>query len=151
MVYRGTQWHRLSAAGSSSQRADTCREGPAAIKRLSLTTTIGVTVEGEVVVSRRRRRRAGVHRPHPQGQSSPLWPQWAAVWPLVPRSRTLERPTLGSVRTFQRLVFVQSTESTVSNRVLETSLWKLSAGFGLESLETSPSFLFSPLHGGSKP
>ena len=33
-------------------------------------------------------------RPHchiPQGQSSPLWPQWAAAWPLVPHSRTLER------------------------------------------------------------
>ena len=61
---------------------------------------IVVTVEGEVVVGRRLRRRAGVHRPRPQGQSSPLWPQWAAAWPLVPRSRTLERPTLGSVRTF---------------------------------------------------
>ena len=32
--------------------------------------------------------------------SSPLWPQWAAAWPLVPHSRTLERPTLGSVRSF---------------------------------------------------
>ena len=31
----------------------------------------------------------------PQGQSSPLWPQSAAAWPLVPRSRTLERLTLG--------------------------------------------------------
>ena len=52
----------------------------------------GVTVEGEVVVGRRLRRRAGVHRPRPQGQSSPLWPQWAAAWPLVPRfrSRTLD-------------------------------------------------------------
>ena len=25
---------------------------------------------------------------------------WAAAWPLVPHSRTLERPTLGSVRSF---------------------------------------------------
>ena len=31
-----------------------------------------------------------------QGQSSPLWPQWVATWPLVPRSRTLERPTHSS-------------------------------------------------------
>ena len=34
------------------------------------------------VVGRRLRHRAGVHRPRPQGQSSPLWPQWAAAWPL---------------------------------------------------------------------
>ena len=45
---------------------------------------IVVTVKGEVVVGRRLRRRAGVHRPCPQGQSSPLWPQWASAWPLVP-------------------------------------------------------------------
>ena len=72
--------------------------------RVSADDNIVVTVEGEVVVGRRRRRRAGMHRPHPQGQSSPLWPQWAAAWPLVPRSRTLERPTLGSVRTFDLFV-----------------------------------------------
>ena len=65
---------------------------------------LGVTVEGKVVVGRRLRRRASVHRPRPQGQSSPLWPQWAAAWPLVPRLRTLERPTLGSVRTFDPFV-----------------------------------------------
>ena len=37
------------------------------------TTTIGVTVDGKrkVVVGRRLRHRAGVHRPRPQGQSSP--------------------------------------------------------------------------------
>ncbi len=29
--------------------------------------------------------------------------QWAAAWPLVPRSRTLERPTLGSVRFFNHI------------------------------------------------
>ena len=29
-----------------------------------------------------------------------LWPQWAAAWPLVPHSRTLERLTLRSVRSF---------------------------------------------------
>ena len=69
---------------------------------VSADDNIVVTVKGEVVVGRRRRRRAGVHRPHPQGQSSPLWPQWAAAWPLVPCLRTLERPTLGSVR-FLRL------------------------------------------------
>ena len=72
--------------------------------RVSADDNIVVTVKGEVVVGRRRRRRAGVHRPRPQGQSSPLWPQWAAAWPLVPRSRTLERPTLGSVRTFDLFV-----------------------------------------------
>ena len=59
-----------------------------------------VTVDGKVVVGRRLHHRAGVHRPRPQGQSSPLWPRWAAAWPLVPHSRTLERPTLGSVRSF---------------------------------------------------
>ena len=64
---------------------------------------IGVTVKGKVVVGRRLRRRDGVHRPRPQGQSSPLWPQWAAAWPLVPRSRTLERLTLGSVQTFSTI------------------------------------------------
>ena len=52
-----------------------------------------VTIDGKVVVGRRPHHRAGVHRPRLQGQSSPLWPQWAAAWPLVPRSRTLERPT----------------------------------------------------------
>ena len=52
--------------------------------RVSADDNIVVTVKGEVVVGRRRRRRAGVHRPRPQGQSSPLWPQWAAAWPLVP-------------------------------------------------------------------
>ena len=57
-----------------------------------------VTVDGKVVVGRGLRHRAGVHRRRPQGQSSPLWPQWAAAWSLVPHSRTLERPTLGSVR-----------------------------------------------------
>ena len=61
---------------------------------------IGVTVDGKVVVGRRLHHRAGVHRRRPQGQSSPLWPQRAAAWPLVPHSRTLERPTLGSVRSF---------------------------------------------------
>ena len=62
---------------------------------------ICVTVEGKVVVGRRLHHRAGVHRRRPQGQSSPLWPhEWAAAWPLVPHSRTLERLTLGSVRSF---------------------------------------------------
>ena len=46
--------------------------------------TCGVIVDSKVVVGRRRRRRAGVRRHRPQGQSSPLWPQWAAAWPLVP-------------------------------------------------------------------
>ena len=31
---------------------------------------------------------------------SGLRAQWAAAWPLVPHSRTLERPTLGSVQSF---------------------------------------------------
>ena len=74
---------------------------------------IGVTIEGMVVVGRRwavdstnpssRALGSGVHRRRPQGlqgQSRPLWPQWAAAWPLVPCSRTLERPTLESVRSF---------------------------------------------------
>ena len=47
-------------------------------------TNIGVTVDGKVVVGRRLHHRAGVHRRRPQGQGSPLWPQWAAAWPLVP-------------------------------------------------------------------
>ena len=62
--------------------------------------TICVTVEGKVVVGRRLHHRAGVHRRRPQGQSSPLWPQWAAAWPLVPHSRTLECANLGAVRFF---------------------------------------------------
>ena len=49
----------------------------------------------KVVVGRRLHHRAGVHRRRPQGQGSSLWPPWAAAWPLVPRSRTLERPTSG--------------------------------------------------------
>ena len=65
-----------------------------------LTTNICVTVDSKVVVGRRLHHRTGVHRPRPQGQISPLWPQWSAAWPLVPHSRTLERPTLGSVRSF---------------------------------------------------
>ena len=48
---------------------------------------IGVTVDGKVlVVGSRLHHRAGVHRHRPQGQSSPLWPQRPAAWPLVPRS-----------------------------------------------------------------
>ena len=63
--------------------------------------------EGKVVVGRRLHHRAGVctgvahnAQGHRAG-GSPLWPQWAArhgpwpAWPLVPHSRTLERPTLG--------------------------------------------------------
>ena len=30
--------------------------------------------------------------------------EWAVAWPLVPHSRTLERPTLGSVRLFAQTV-----------------------------------------------
>ena len=47
-----------------------------------------VIVDHEDTVGRRRRHRAGMRRRRPQGQRSPLWPQWAAAWPLVPRSRT---------------------------------------------------------------
>ena len=47
----------------------------------------GVIVDSKDVVGRRRRHRAGVRRRRPQGQSSPLWPQWAAAWPLVQRGR----------------------------------------------------------------
>ena len=46
-----------------------------------------VTVDGKVVVGRRLRHRAGVHRRRPHGHTargSPLWPQWAAAWPPVP-------------------------------------------------------------------
>ena len=46
-----------------------------------------VIVDSKVMVGRRRRHRAGVRRRRPQGQSSPLWPQWAAAWPLVQRGR----------------------------------------------------------------
>ena len=41
-----------------------------------------------MVVGCRLHHRAGVHRHRPQGQGSPLCPQWAAAWPLVPRSGT---------------------------------------------------------------
>ena len=59
-----------------------------------------VIVDSKVVVGRRRRRRAGVCRHRPQGQSKTLsglsgrrHGRWCCV-------RTLERPTLGSVRSF---------------------------------------------------
>ena len=63
-----------------------------------LTTNIGVTdtVDSKVVVGRRLHHRTGVHRPHAQGQSSPLWPQWAAAWPLVPLYR-IRAPSSGRV------------------------------------------------------
>ena len=85
----GTQWHRLSAA-------DTCLLVPSGLQShgrdllLSAAQTICVIVDSKEVVGRRRRRRAGVHRHRPQGQRSPLWPQWAAPWPPVPHSGSVE-------------------------------------------------------------
>ena len=68
-----------------------CVRVPAASQRLSITTNIASPSTVRCVVGRRLHHRAGVHRPRPQGQSSPLWPQWTAAWPLVPRSRTYVR------------------------------------------------------------
>ena len=62
-----TQWHRLSAA-------DTCLLVPSGLQShgrdllLSAAQTICVIVDSKVVVGRRRRRRAGVHRHRPQGR-----------------------------------------------------------------------------------
>ena len=56
-------------------------------QRLCDCASCGVIVDSKDVVGRRRRHRAGVRRRRPQGQSSPLWPQWAAAWPLVQRGR----------------------------------------------------------------
>ena len=70
---------------------------------------IGVTVDGKAwlsaVDSTIELACTGVAH-MPQGQGSPLWPhpQWAAAWPLVPRSRTLERPTSGPSDLFQPYV-----------------------------------------------
>ena len=61
--------------------------------------TCSVIVDSKVAVGRRRRHQADMRRRRPQGQRSPLWPQSAAAWPLVPRSGTLECATLDSVRT----------------------------------------------------
>ena len=73
-------------------------------------TTVGhmgshaVTVDGKVVASAVDSTiELGCTGVAPQGQSSPLWPQWAAAWLLVPHSRTLERPMLGSVRSFSTI------------------------------------------------
>ena len=84
-----TQWHQLSAA-------DTCLLVPSGLQSngrdllLCAAQTICVIVDSKEVVGRRRRRRAGVHRHRPQGQRSPLWPQWAAAWPPVPHSGSVE-------------------------------------------------------------
>ena len=63
-----------------------------------------VIVDSKVMVGRRRRHRAGVRRRRPQGQSSPLWPQWAVAWPLVPRSRTSSGRRSGPSDLFQPYV-----------------------------------------------
>ena len=68
----------------------------------ALTTTIGGVVYkvGSSAVSRAGEWRAHQASPPRPEQALCLWPQWAAAWPLVPHSRTLERRTLGSVRPF---------------------------------------------------
>ena len=43
---------------------------------------VSVVVDADDAVVSSWRAQASVHRP--QGQSSPLWSQWAAAWPLVP-------------------------------------------------------------------
>ena len=58
------------------------------IKALVIDAKHSVIVDSKVAVGRRRRHQADMRRRRPQGQRSPLWPQWAAAWPLVPRSRT---------------------------------------------------------------
>ena len=69
---------------------------------------IGVTVDGKLVVGRRLHHRAGVHRRRPQGQGSPLWPQWAAAWPPVyapvPHSGSVECGTSAPSDLFQPYV-----------------------------------------------
>ena len=93
---RGLQGHR----GRRLQDAEADQVHFRGMLQLCAAQTCSVIVDGKVAVGRRRRHQAGMRRCRPQGQSSPLWPQWASAWPLVPRSRTLERPTLGSVRFF---------------------------------------------------
>ena len=90
--------------------------------------TCGVIVDSKDVVGRRRRRRAGVRSHRPQGQRSPLWPQWAAAWPLVPRSRTLERPTLGSVRSFSTICKRKCTNVSRTTNQRSTSTSRLCCG-----------------------
>ena len=107
IVDRRTQWMVLSAAIKHSMNGQGLEGTHAGLLRLEDAFRV-VIVDHEDTVSRRRRHRAGMHRRRPQGQRSPLWPQWAAAWPLVPRSRTLERPTLGSVRTFDPYVTLMS-------------------------------------------
>ena len=56
---------------------------------VSAHNNIGVTVDSEVVVGRRLRHQAGVHRPCPQCPGRPPCPWLGAPWSLVPRSRTV--------------------------------------------------------------
>ena len=67
---------------------------------LRFTTNICVTVDGKVIVGRRLHHRAGVHRRRPHGQSSPLWPQWAAAcaWPLVVVPHCFAHPRAADAR-----------------------------------------------------
>ena len=110
IVDRRTHWHPLSA-NVNNPMVCSAQEDPSSMLRVSAHDNIGVTVEGEVVVGRRLPSAvelvSGVHRPRPQA-TRPVQPSlasvgWAAAWPLVPRSRTLERSTLGSVRTFSTI------------------------------------------------
>ena len=54
-----------------------------------------IIVDSKEVVGRRRRHQAGMRRCRPRGQRSPLWPQRAAAWPLVPRSARTNAPRSG--------------------------------------------------------
>ena len=54
IVDRGTQWHRLSAAVNNPMDWN-AQEGPSSMLWVSADDNIVVTVEGEVVVGRRRR------------------------------------------------------------------------------------------------
>ena len=57
--------------------------------------TFLVIEDSKEVVGRRRRHQADRRRCRPQGQRSPLWPQRAAAWPLVPRSARTNAPRSG--------------------------------------------------------
>ena len=111
-----TQCMSLSAATEHSNNRQGLPGPHACLLRLAVAKHI-VIVDSKVTVGRRRRHQAGMRRRRPQGQRSPLWPQSAAAWPLVPRSGTLECATLASVQT----------SSTISNAYVHmthaTRLW----------------------------
>ena len=88
----GTHTHALSAAVKHAMNGQGLG-GPHAGLHCLADAFRAVIVDSKEVVGRRRRHRYGVRRRRPQGQRSPLWPQWVAAWSPVPRSGTLECAT----------------------------------------------------------